>query len=258
MVSKLPTHEILSVVAYSRDIGHPDLRHRRITAGLNRLTVRYVGSSDHQQEFEKIFFCSLALTADVYLVADNEEICDEYIDRCEKDNVFFDSQVNAPQEIWPYVLSPEAKSRLRAWQRCAAGCGIESYFCDVKDRPRGATPKECLPTQLPGTMMFSPKRNGLMTSKELLAVQGLHMYPHQDGSFVSGFTNVFDRLTPAQRQRLAGGSLNAALYSAFVWFVLSNTVPVEQVEPRSFAMCDVSSDEEDGTQDDPHADTQCE
>ena len=199
MVSKLPTHEIISVVACSQDIGHPDLRLRRLTAGLNRLTVRYVGGSDHQQEFENIFFCSLALTADVYLVADNEEIFQEYQDRCEQQNVFFGDQVCTPEELWPYVLSPEAKSRLRAWQKQAAASGIESYFCDVKDWPRGSRPRECLPTQLPNSMMFSSKRNGLLTTKELLSAQALHMYPHQDGSFVPGFTDVFDRLTPAQR-----------------------------------------------------------
>ena len=91
-----------------------------------------------------------------------------------------------------------------------------------------------------GTILSAPRSGGFQvaTSLEHFGAQGLHMFPATTlDNPVSPLRAILQDMKHQQLKQLAGRGVNAAILSAFMYYVLSNIVPAWKVcpTPRAFS-----------------------
>ena len=101
---------------------------------------------------------------------------------------------------------------------------------------------------VPGSRIYSSKRNGLLVPNEYLLAQGVDIYNRN-----SAFCQLLNRIPQMRKIEFAGGTVHAPVFGLFVFWVLSNMAPREhpnvQALPGGGASMDYS-DEEDSNHDD--------
>ena len=239
------SHKIISVTCDVLQGGYGVSRTRRFTAGIGRHAYVWIGSDSPQLEWESLYLRSPQADGNMYLVAPDAELYEMYNQKCCKSHVYFDEDA-PPSTMVDLALTADESQRLKEWKRQANMAGIDDWFAELKDHPRGATPKTHLPCIMPSSRIWSSKRCGLLTSNECLLAQGLSMYAGTDCHFAP----VLSRCPWTERIRFAGGTFHAPLYALFVCWIISSVVPREVPKLQSLAMaCDYSDVDEDDEND---------
>ena len=229
------THVVLSVVIDPRCYGEPMTRLRRFSFGYVFDRFVYVGSGNAQEEFDALFGRTLTATGDAYL-GTVSELVEEYKDIAKRNHMYLsDGDVDASFDMMS-MLTAEQKSRMRAWKEQAAQSDNidDVWFADIKDWPRGSTPKKTMPTFLKSSLIYSSTRQGLVSTREAMRCHGFRSGIDSGDPCADWLDIAFSKFKVYERQALVGSSLHAPLYAAWLFFCLSNLVERKVEDPQCF------------------------
>ena len=241
------THGVVSVVVDPDDIGEPLKRKRRLTCGFDQSKFIYVGEPENaRDDFMAIFGRSTETNGNIFLNA-VESVFEDFKEFAFRNHVYLSNSSTEAMSDLSSILSPEQRSRVRAWAARAKAANFPEtagWFADIQDWPRGHLPKETMPPFLKSSMMYSNSRRGLVTTHEGMRCHGFRSGPDNKDA-CSDWVSVFSNSKLYERQALIGGSVHAPLYAAWVFFCLSNLVERKLESPPPL-LCD-----QDFTDDDP-------
>jgi hypothetical protein len=227
------THHVVSVRISPRDLGFPMRRRRLFTAGLCKRKWIWTGPSTCEQvetEFFKLFGSTCELTGDVYYAAASEEIEQMVVQMSTKRRKTLpegwrDMQMS---EYMHLISSPSGMVRKGQYENLLhvkQSLG-GSFLADLDHNIGfGPTAGPDMPSLDTHPTIFSWLRGRLATPMELLAAQGVDMYPELSGGrLVSPLRTIFKKYSSNQVRFMAGNSMHIPTHAVWMLYVISHMV----------------------------------
>lgn len=235
------THSVLTLPNVKPDMfGWPLRRPRRFSAGLSKSLVKWVGPSDYITDFNKLFGRRLGVGADALLCAGTDDLVDEYMEvsahvqrQRGRASVAVSRDTVRTFAGLESILALGYRERLSAWVARALGEEVQgnALFADIKDNPRrGKVAPNIFPTVLKKSMIVSLTDQRLVHSKEIMTAMGLRLFPAHDGDRCSPLLSFLDGCSRFERMTLCGNGVHAPTYLAWILYVLSNIVCLDDCE----------------------------
>ena len=258
------THTLYSIVTGPEYFGRPEKRLRLLGVGLNRQTTRWVGPESQEEirrDFEQRFYKGCQVSGAVHFRASMQEREKELKQFMRKRGLWF-----SPAELAAFThmekiemaLTPCTFDRLKDWlalkstTQSAGGTQIINLnrFAEVS---QGGATWPVLTCQSQIAAVDEHNNVKLATALEHLASLGFHTHPVSDGSFgrfaQSPVCRAIEAMNPRQAQSLIGNGMSLITQSAWIMYVLGNTISIRglsDLPPRmKKARTFVELDEED-------------
>ena len=138
-------------------------------------------------------------------------------------------------EVLNEVLPPGAILRKAAWeqefQQVESAGG--AYICDLDHWPKSRGPQAgpYMPTIISHSSLFSFRRERLVTSLELFSVHGAEVTAAAEPDIRYPCLDALKKMPITHRRQLVGNSLLLPAAGAFIFYILSNLVCLEEESP---------------------------
>ena len=254
------SRQVLHLKVSPADFGFPAVRTRVFGACLNLSTVTWLGPDNWQADFRDKFFRNCVASGQALFVAPDQERFREY-EKLAATQKNYIAAATFPQlsdeQLVGSLLTPGQQQRVDKF--LAARAGLESsagdYLFDadhhLEARKMAGPLWPCMLTH--GCILSAPRRGKLQvaTGLEHFGAQGLHLFEAtaQDNP-ISPLRPILQTLKIHQQKQLSGRGIHVAVLSAWMYYILSNTVPVWKSFPRTKSLSWENVDCEDDDDDD--------
>ncbi|CAE7191932.1 unnamed protein product [Symbiodinium sp. KB8] len=235
------SHQVLHFKCSPLQLGYPVSRPRVFAACLNLRTTVWVGPENWQDDFMDKFGRDCVVAGDSLLVASDEERYLEYEQLAAQQKNFISAKLFkdfSDDQCLSSMLTPGQQERVAKYIECRSEYespgGHLLFDADhhLEARRMAGPHWPCMLTH--GTIISAP-RNGpklLATALEHFGAQGLHLFRASSvDNAVSPLKPILQTLKIHQLKNLSGRGVHLGVLSAFMWYVLSNTVPLWQACP---------------------------
>ena len=224
-------------------LGWPVRRTRLFTVGLNKRTMAWLGpdQDDVAADFLRFYGVDLNLTADVFLVATDNEV--EEAKSMMAARRGFGGSSNQQMKLHE-VYAPGHLIRYQDYEKYRAQCvesgqiSGKSFFADLdQNLGRGAsTPGEVLPSCLTHWTIHAWSAERMVLNQEVYLAHGFNMYPEATGWPVPcSIRDVLKTLGNSSQKQLVGNGWHLPTLAAFMFYVLAHTVRLDRnssIEPE--------------------------
>ena len=263
LVDKMLDHEIFNLVTGPEVMGWPVRRQRMLMAGINRKRMKYVGPSNYVEDFTRRFNKAMQLTGDVFFQAPAELRAQEYSElaRGRKFQVTPEDALEfgacGMSRLFEFMLPPGAMLRLQQYQALRAEHPAEVFIADVDHNAnsKGSSAGTVWPVQLThGTVVViaaNIEDSRVAVGLEHFAAMGFNIFPPQGCALPrSPLYGVLQDLTHRQKKYLAGNGMHLATQAAWMLYILSNCVRVNDEKLRRGLGSWEAPDDDDDDDDD--------
>ncbi|CAE7244378.1 unnamed protein product [Symbiodinium sp. CCMP2592] len=237
------THELLSVKLDPMMLGWPVRRTRLFTVGLNKRTMAWLGpdQDDVAADFLRFYGVDLKLTADVFLVATDDEVAEAKSTMAARRG--FSGSSNQQLKLHE-IYAPGHLLRYQDYDKYFAECvksgqiSGKSFFADLdQNLGRGAsTPGEVLPSCLTHWTIHAWSAARMVLNQEVYLAHGFNLYPEATGWPVPcSMRDVLKSLANSSQKQLVGNGWHLPALAAFMFYVLAHTVRLDRnasIEPE--------------------------
>ena len=237
----LNSHKVLHFKCSPLQLGYPVSRPRVFAACLNLRTTVWVGPEDWQNDFMDKFGMDCVVAGDTLFVASDEERHLEYEQLAAQQKNFIPAKLFkdfSDDQCLSSMLTPGQQERVAKYVQCRSDHespgGHLLFDADhhLHARRMAGPYWPCMLTH--GSIISAP-RNGqkrLATALEHFGAQGLHLFSASSAdNAVSPLKPILQTLKIHQLKNLSGRGVHLGVLSAFMWYVLSNTIPLWQACP---------------------------
>ena len=226
------THTVKSIVFGGFLLGFPYDRRRRYTFGYSK-KFKWIGAEDYAKEFQKLMQRSVECDGDIYFMAPEEEIVQEY-QRMSKlrGNMCTLEPGERPDLTCPEVsgkfLCPGAALRIQDYKklRDVKGSTDSVFLVDLDHNVDSAGPcsGSRFPTLDTHAVTYSFTKRRVAVGLEQFAAHGLHVYKEASQRWEYPHVDLLKERSYRQKQKLIGGSLFLPSVASFVYYMMSNLV----------------------------------
>ena len=124
----------------------------------------------------------------------------------------------------------------------------------MSNHPRNAAPSTSFPAAIPKGLLYSFKREGLITGREIAAMHGMDMGDKvfNQEPFFQTYADIFNGLKFRNQIKFLGGSLDTTLMACWMVYVLCNLRRIPETTPQhTIALNNVDDDAGEGEDDAP-------
>ena len=229
------SHQVMHIHICPTQLGFPMKRSRMFSFGLNKSKWVWVGApaDEVQAHFESFFGARCELAGDVYLQAEHEEVLAfaEEIASKRRRTLPANYRDVPTQQYMTCLVPPGAMARLATYEKVRAERQslTGEFMCDL-DHNLDCGPS-CGPEMPPldtHPKIYSFKAGRLLLGKELLAAQGVDMYPGLAGQRgISPLAQIFENFRDQDLRFLAGNAIHIPAFAAWILFCAGNVVSRE-------------------------------
>ena len=236
------THWIFHFKCSPLALGYPVSRSRVFAACINKSTLAWIGPSEYwEQDFWAKFGRDCASSGDSLFSASVSERLEEYVQLAAQQKNFITAEkfrTLSDEQCLASLLSPGQQQRLAKYLQhrheleSPSGHFVFDTDHHLEARRMAGVYWPCMLTH--GTIVSAPRQGGmkLATALEHFGAQGLHLFSASSADNpISPLKPILQGLKIHQLKNLSGRGVNLPVLSAFMWYVLSNTVPVWQACP---------------------------
>ena len=230
------SHRILHIQTDPMLFGFPISRPRVFAACLNLTTVAWLGPDNWQEDFADKFYEACVLSGDALFAAPSSERLQMYQNMAAQQKNYSASSAKLAdlpvEDLFAVTMAPGQQDRaakyIRRRQTLEGPCGNFLFDVDHHEEARKMCGRlfPCLLTH--GCVVSAPrnKQARIATAMEHCGAQGLHLFPAtcQDNPR-SPLEPIFRSLKAHQVKQVSGRAIHLAALSAWMWYVLSHTVP---------------------------------
>ena len=234
------THVVLWIYDDPSLHGQGVNRKRVHIAGIAKHRFKWIGPIDYPSDFKQRFHRISNMTGVDWLLSSNDERLDEYVRLAQiQGHHLSPEQIQAMngKELLCHVQPPGANRRYKEWHaQRQQHQDIAHYFGDLQHHAGskgcgGGANFPCMLTH--GTLLcmgLSVDNWKIATANEHLAAQGLAMFEPMAQKYGNPrLYNILNKLTTFEKKLLAGNGMHLRVEAAWIYYVLSNIVPVDQV-----------------------------
>ena len=254
------SHRVLSMRISPIDLGYPVSRSRMFAVCLNTQTVAWLGPQDWEADFKAKFFRSCDASGSALFAAPDEERIAEYKGMAAQQKNYMSREALrglSDADLLAATLSPGQLQRAEKYlgARTQHENPAGEYLFDVdhhlEARRMAGQNWPCMLTH--GCIISAPRHGRLQiaTAAEHFGAQGLHLFnaTTQDNC-ESPLRSILRGFKPSQLKTLSGRGVHLAVLSAWIYYCLSNILPIWRTSPsvlsnRSLSWETVDHDESD-------------